>query len=65
MTKTRYSIVINWQGEPHTFYRHASSASQALRHAIQELSRKVGYEARYVRDFVMDSSHQRYEVKAG
>jgi len=61
--KTRYHITINWQGKPHNYYRHAHSADQALRHAIRELAREVGYSTRYVRDFVMDSSHNRWNVE--
>jgi hypothetical protein len=63
MAKTRYKIVINWSGEVHEFYRHATSAPQALRHSIRELARKVGYTTRYVRDYIMDSNQQRWEVE--
>lgn len=61
--KPRYHITINWKGEVHEFYRHATSAQQALRHAIRELARKVGYSTKMVRDHVMDSSSRRWEVK--
>lgn len=60
--KTRYHITINWQGEVHNFYKHATSAPQALRHGIRELARKVGYETRFVRDYVMSEGTRRWEV---
>lgn len=63
MEKTRYLITINWQGEVHSFYRHATSPQQALRHAIRELARKVGYNTKYVRDYVMDTNSRRWEVR--
>lgn len=62
MEKPRFKITINWQGENHEFYRHATSAPQALRHSIRDLARKVGYSTRYVRDYVMDSNQSRWEV---
>jgi len=61
--KTRYLITINWQGENHQFYRHAASAPQALRHAIRELARKVGYETRFVRKYVMADVNDRWKVE--
>jgi hypothetical protein len=60
--KTRYHIVINWKGEVLEFYRHATSSQQALRHAIRELSRKVGYTTQRVRSYVMDPNQRRWEV---
>lgn len=62
MEKLRYKVTVNWQGEIHEFYRHATSASQALRHAIRELARITGYATRYVRDYVMDTNQRRWEV---
>ena len=61
--KTRYLITINWQGELHSFYRHATSAPQALRHAICELARKVGYDTKFVRRYVMEDVNDRYKVE--
>jgi hypothetical protein len=61
--KTRYLITINWLGEVHSFYRHATSPQQALRHAIRELARKVGYTTEYVRNFVMETNHDRWKVE--
>jgi hypothetical protein len=60
--KTRYQITINWKGEVHEFYRHATSADQALRHAIRQLAREVGYTTKMVRDWVMDTNYRRWEV---
>lgn len=60
MEKVRYLITINWSGQVFEFYRHANSSEQALRHAIRQLAREVGYTTRYVRDYVMDAN--RYEV---
>ena len=60
MEKVRYLITINWNGQVFEFYRHANSSEQALRHAIRQLAREVGYTTRYVRDYVMDAN--RYEV---
>jgi hypothetical protein len=65
MEKVRYKININWQGEVHEFYRHATSSNQALRHAIRELARKVGYDTRLVRDYIMDAESRRWEVRVG
>jgi hypothetical protein len=65
MEKLRYKVTINWSGEIHSFYRHATSAPQALRHAIRELSRKVGYSTEYVKKYVMDEEARRWEVKVG
>jgi len=62
MEKVRFKIVINWKGEVHEFYRHATSASQALHHAVRELARKVGYSTKFVRDYVMDTNYRRWEV---
>jgi|GEM_PF-2011597 len=62
--KTRYLITINWQGEVHEFYRWATSPAQALRHAIRELARKVGYETRFVRNYVMEPESRKWEVKS-
>ena len=61
--KLRYKVTLNWQGEVHTYYRWANSPSQALRHAIRELAREVGYAARFVRDYVMEPNQRRWEVK--
>jgi hypothetical protein len=61
--KTRYQITINWKGEVHKFYRHATSANQALRHSIRELARKVGYNTKYVRDYVMEDVNDRWKVE--
>ena len=63
MEKPRFKITINWQGEVHEFYKHATSGPQALRHSIRELARKVGYSTRYVRDYVMDPNQSRWEVE--
>jgi hypothetical protein len=63
MAKTKYLITINWLGEVHSFYRHATSADQALRHAIRELARKVGYTTKYVRDYVMADANDRFKVE--
>lgn len=60
MKKVRFKVAINWQGQVFEYYRHANSAEQALRHAIRELAREVGYNTRYVRDYVMNAN--RYEV---
>ena len=63
MEKTRYLITINWQGENNQFYRHAASPDQALRHAIRELARKVGYDTKFVRKYVMEDVNDRYRVE--
>lgn len=62
MEKTRYKIIINWQGEVHEFYRHATSPAQALRHAVRELARKIGYSTRHVQSYIMEPNQQRWEV---
>jgi tetrahydromethanopterin S-methyltransferase subunit H len=62
MEKPRYLITINWQGEIHKFYRYADSPEQALRHAIRQLAREVGYASKFVRNHVMSNEHRRYEV---
>ena len=62
MEKPRYLITINWQGEIHKFYRYAGSPEQALRHAIRQLAREVGYASKFVRNHVMSNEHRRYEV---
>jgi hypothetical protein len=61
--KTRYLITINWLGEVHSFYRHATSPQQALRHTIHELARKVGYTTQRVRSYVMETNHDRWKVE--
>ena len=61
--KVCYEVLINWQGEVHEFYRWATTANLALRYAIRELARKVGYSTKYVRNYVMDKSKDRWEVK--
>ena len=63
MEKIRYKITINWYGENHQYYRHASTQMQALRFAIRKLAREVGYSTRYVRKYVMDDSCRRWETK--
>ena len=62
MKKVRFKVVLNWLGEVHEFYRHATSAPQALRYAIRELARKVGYSTKYVRNYIMDPEARRWEV---
>ena len=62
MEKVRYKVVLNWQGEVHEFYRHATSPAQALRHAVRELARKVGYSNKYVQSYIMEPNQQRWEV---
>ena len=62
MEKVRYLITINWSGQVFSFYRHATSADQALRHAIRQLAREVGYASKFVRNHVMSNEHRRYEV---
>jgi hypothetical protein len=62
MDKVRYKVMINWKGEVHEFYRWATSPAQALRHAVRELARLIGYETRMVRDYVMNSETRRWEV---
>ena len=61
--KTRYLITINWLGEVHSFYRHATSADQALRFAIRELARKVGYDTKFVRNYVMEDVNDRWRAE--
>ena len=63
MEKLRYKVTLNWQGEVHTIYRHATSSAQALRHAIRELARKVGYSTKHVQSYIMDTGSSRWEVK--
>ena len=63
MNKVRYKVSINWKGEVHTYYRWANSSAQAVRHAIRELAREVGYARKMVRDFVMDTGARRWEVE--
>ncbi|MBU2395677.1 MAG: hypothetical protein KKH70_20275 [Gammaproteobacteria bacterium] len=63
MNKTRFKVIINWQGEVLTIYRHATSPDQALRLAIREVARQSGYSAKYVRDYVMNSNFRRWEVE--
>jgi hypothetical protein len=63
MAKIRYKVNINWKGEVHSFYRHATSPQQALRHAIRELARKVGYSTKFVSDWIMDESADRWKVE--
>ena len=62
MEKRRFKVVINWSGEVHEFYRHATSVDQALHHSIRALARQVGYTTKFVKDYVMDEGHQRWEV---
>ena len=62
MEKVRFKIIINWKGEVHEFYRWATSPSQALRHAVRELARKLGYATRMVRDYVMEPNQRRWKV---
>ena len=62
MEKLRYKVTLNWQGEIHTIYRHATSKPQALRHSIRELARKVGYSTKYVQSYIMEPNQQRWEV---
>ena len=62
MKKTRFKITLNWQGEVHVIYRHATSPPQALRHAIRELARRVGYSNKFVRDYIMNEEARRWEV---
>lgn len=64
MEKLRYKVTINWQGEVHEYYRHATSKPQALRHAIRMLAREVGYSTKYVQSYVMDLGSSRWEVKS-
>ena len=61
--KLRYLITINWFGEVLSSYRHATSPQQALRHAIRELARKVGYTTKYVKDYVMEDVNDRWKVE--
>ena len=63
MAKVRFKVIINWQGELHEFYRHAVSEPQALRHSIKTLAIKVGYDYKYVRDYVMKPEARRWEVE--
>ena len=62
MEKSRFKVLINWQGEVLIFYRWANSPAQALRHAVRELARKVGYETKFVRKYVMDEQARRWEI---
>ena len=62
MEKPRFKITLNWQGEIYVVYRHAASADQALQHAIRELARRVGYSTRFVKNYIMQPSSQRWEV---
>ena len=62
MEKPRFKITLNWQGEVHIIYRHATSADQALLHAIRELAHQVGYSTRYVKNYIMQSNSQRWGV---
>ena len=60
--KNRFKVTLSWQGEVHIIYRHATSVPQALRHAIRELARRVGYSNKFVRDYIMQPNLQRWEV---
>ena len=63
MEKLRFKITFNWQGEVIVIYRHATSADQALRHAIRELARRVGYSNKYVKNYIMEPNARRWEVE--
>ena len=39
----KYRVDINWYGGEHKFFRHAISPEQALRFAIRQLAKEVGY----------------------
>lgn len=40
--KKLYKVVMNWQGEVHTVYRHATSVDAALQLAFRELASNLG-----------------------
>lgn len=63
MAKVRYKVTINWQGEVHVYYKHATSAAQALRHGIRDLARACGYSTGYVRQHVLMEEANRWDVK--
>lgn len=64
-TKTMkiYKITLNWQGEDHKYYRLAFTEEQALRFAIRELARGAGYNTWYMRNYILDNKHHRWEVE--
>jgi hypothetical protein len=39
----KYKILINWSGQIHTFYRHATTKTHALSLGCQRLEEMLGY----------------------
>lgn len=64
MDKTRFKVVLNWQGEVVVFYRHTTSPNQALNQGIRELARRVGYSKKYVETYIMNEEARRWEVSS-
>lgn len=62
MEKTRYKVILCWQGETHTFHTTTTASNIALKFAIIRLAQKVGYSGKSVRDYIMKPEKRRWEV---
>lgn len=44
----RYKVTLNWYGELHVFWTHASSGEKAKRNSIEKLAAKLKRKAGYL-----------------
>lgn len=67
--KHRFLITFMWNGQEIRIWRHAQAKTmeqmkhKALCSAIQELAKRVGYNACYVYQYITSANTNRYEVR--
>lgn len=61
MKKDLYKVTLNWHGEIHEFYTHATSETKALRQACGRLSNRVGRLYKHVRPKFSDKDNYNIE----
>ena len=62
MNHLTYKITFNWHNEVIDFFRHAKNEERALYYGISALAEEVGYNRKFVSDYILDSKANRWSV---
>jgi hypothetical protein len=61
-TKPLYKTVLNWYGESHTYWRHASTETGAFLYALRAHAEKVGQSLSRVRNYYFFTTKDNYLI---
>ena len=62
MDKHLYKVTLNWYGEIHIFYSHATASNRALNFSIRRLAKELGVTYGYVkRKFIGEKDNFKVE----